>query len=451
MVSLSRSHRHRRLCPDRAHVIIGTLIELQKLTMESDEARKKLETLAVEFSTDSFFKSLQGGDREVVQLFLDAGISPDVHNGESKAAVLVASESGQTEIARLLLNRGASPEPLLVQGSKGKDTWDKITASAGILSFISSLLIAAVGGYFTYSYNQRQIDLNRTQADHDSTAKDQANKVLELEAIQKLIPMLTSADEKGKTAALIAIQDLAHPELAAHLAVLFKGQGSVQYLQQAASSPNPTAKRVAVQALSNIATSGNIPDSRMASSALSNVFENTRLSVVQLFGETAGGSISGSGMIVSSDGYILTNAHVVREVISHEVDVVIANGPKKYRGQVINVNEMDDLAIVKIQGDGFVPVHLAPHPVDIASAVIAIGYSFDRLDETALVGTVASTDSEHIYFTPQLSPGMAGGPLLDSTGAVVGMIYAHQTDVSVAIRGDVALRYLMANHLQVLL
>jgi hypothetical protein len=57
-----------------------------------------------------------------------------------------------------------------------------MTASSAILSFISSVLIAAVGGYFTYSYNERQIDLNRTPSERDSNTKDQANKVLELEA-----------------------------------------------------------------------------------------------------------------------------------------------------------------------------------------------------------------------------------------------------------------------------
>jgi hypothetical protein len=236
--------------------------------MTSEAARTKIEALSIPLSDESFFKYLKAGDREVVELFLDAGFSPDLLDAKRTAAVVVATEAGQKDLARLLLARGASQEPLLTRPAQQKDGWDKLTASSAVLGFISGLLIAAVGGYFTYSYNQRQIDLNRTQMDHDAATKEQANRVLELEAVQKLIPILTSKDEQAKAAALISIQDLAHPELAAHFAVLFKGQGSVQYLKQAASSANPSAKRTAFQALSTIATSGTEPDSKLAISVL---------------------------------------------------------------------------------------------------------------------------------------------------------------------------------------
>lgn len=326
---------------------------------------------------------------------------------------------------------------------------DKLTASAGVLSFVSSVFIAAVGGYFTYSYNQRQVELNRTQAEHDSTAKEQANKVLELEAVQKLIPVLTSKDEQSKAAALISLQDLAHPELAAHFAVLFKGPGSVQYLQQAASSENPNAKKTAVQALSTIAANGTTEESQLASRALSSVFESTRDSVVQVVVNDSDQITTGSGIVLTTDGYILTNAHLLRPGTVPAVYIVTSAGTKLAATRITNNYDVD-LAIFKVEGAGLVRAHLAPGEVKIGSDVIGIGYANGAPDEMAFVGSVAAVDPNKLYFTSNILPGTSGGPVLDNTGAVVGLISGrtelgpggHNANLAIAVRSDRAIEYL---------
>jgi hypothetical protein len=377
--------------------------------MNCEDARKKIEALGIGYSEDNFFKYVQSGDREVVELFLDAGLPSDIRNAERIPAVLVANRSGQVDVARLLLARGAPPEPLLGRLPQGKDKWDKMSASSAILSFISGILIAAVGGYFTYSYNQRQIDLNRTQAQHDAATKDEANKVLELEAIQKLIPTLTAADEKGKAAALIAIQDLAHPELAAHLAVLFKGQGAVQYLQQAASSTNPNAKQLAVQALSTIAGNGKDADSQLAFRALAGVFDSTRTSVVKVVAGTEQETIVGSGVVVTTAGHILTSAHVVGHSAGGNVKVITWDG-HNIQARVVSSDISLDLAILKVENRGLIPVRLAENPVAIGSDIIAIGYASGQGNEIAFVGSVAAVDDHYIYFNSFTASGVSGGP-----------------------------------------
>ena len=133
-----------------------------------------------------------------------------------------------------------------------------------------------------------------------------------MEAIQKLIPVLTSSDEKGKAAALTAIQDLAHPALAADLAQLFKGPGSIDYLRQAAVSSNPGTKQAAVQALSTIASGDKGADSQLAVKALATVFESTRASVLRIEASVPNGGFQGSGIIVT-DRDVLTAAHVVAQ------------------------------------------------------------------------------------------------------------------------------------------
>jgi hypothetical protein len=405
--------------------------------MNAQAARKKIEALSIVPSDESFFKYLKAGDLEVVELFLDSGVHPDILDSDRNAAVVVATQAGQKELARFLLARGASPEPLLNRPMPKKDKWDKMTASSAILSFISSVLIAAVGGYFTYSYNQRQIDLNRTQSEHDSATKDQSNKVLELEAVQKLIPTLTSKDEQSKAAALIAIQDLAHPELAAHLATLFKGAGSVQYLQQAASSENPNAKRTAVLALSTIASGGTSTDSQLASRALSSVFDVTKAAVVKITATGYAQTQTGSGVILTSDGYILTIANVIPEDKSPSISITTSD-KAILPARMINYDRKLDLAILKVESTGLTTLHLAANPAKIGSEVIGIGYT-ETPGERAFVGSVTAVDDQHIFFSSDLLPGVTGGPLLDATGDVVGLMFGRSNDISTAIRSDFAL------------
>jgi hypothetical protein len=409
--------------------------------MNSEDARQKLESLKIAYSSDNFFKYVQSGDREVVELFLDAGLPPNLRDGDRQPAVLVATKSGRVDIARLLLNRGASPEPLLDRPPQGKDKWDKILASSGLLNFISGILIAAVGGYFTYSYNQRQIDLNRTQSEHDASTKEQSNKVLELEAVQKLIPTLASKDEKEKATALVAIQDLAHPQLAADLAVLFKGEGSVQYLKQAASSGDPDAKQTAVRALSTIVTSTTGADSQLASRALSDVFESTRASVVRIEVVGRGGGITAaSGVIVSSDGYILTISYVVGE--SANSVSVLTTDSRKLPARVVNLGTGTDFALLRVESAGLTPVRLAKLPPAIGSTVIGIGFAFGRFNQSAYVGTVSSIDKDFIHFIASISLGTAGGPILTNTGEVAGLMSSFQNDLATAVPSYKAIAYL---------
>lgn len=273
------------------------------------------------------------------------------------------------------------------------------------------------------------------------TSKEQANRVLELEAVQKLIPVLTSKDEQSKAAALIALQDLAHPELAAHFAVLFKGPGSVQYLQQAASSESPSAKKTAVQALSTIAANGTAADSQLASRALSNVFESTRISVVQVVVNDNDQVTTGSGIVLTADGYILTTAHLLRPGATPVVYIVTSD-KTKLAAKRITHNYDVDLAIFKVEGAGLVKAHLASSEVKIGSQVIGIGYTNVAADEMAFVGSVASIDSNKLYFTSNILPGSSGGPVLDDTGAVVGLISGRNDSLAVAVRSDRALEYL---------
>lgn len=120
--------------------------------------------------------------------------------------------------------------PLRVQ----KDIWDKIAAVAPI---ISGTLIFAMGGYFTYSYNQQQL------------------RVQEIQTIEKFIPHLMGNDQ-SKRAAILAISSLTNAELAGKFAQIFASKGTVSALQSIAEtgseSDRSTASTALAKALENI-------------------------------------------------------------------------------------------------------------------------------------------------------------------------------------------------------
>src|SRR5205807_8188232 len=141
-----------------------------------------------------------------------------------------------------------------------------------------------IGWYFTQAYNRRQIESTSLQSARDQDLKEQQNRLIELETIEKMIPHLTKGED-SKRVALLAMKVLGNPELATQMAQLYAGEGSVQALQQIAESGDAKEKRQAVSALSNIAVSGVPKDMSLAADALGIVFRNYKSSVVKILAE----------------------------------------------------------------------------------------------------------------------------------------------------------------------
>ena len=106
-------------------------------------------------------------------------------------------------------------QKLKSQGSKKKDAWDRFST---ISVFLSSVVIASLGTYFTYTYNQKQ-DALELQAQANQT------KILEMQTVEKFIPHLTS-DEKTKEIALLALTTLGNSEFATRFSQLSPSEGS---------------------------------------------------------------------------------------------------------------------------------------------------------------------------------------------------------------------------------
>lgn len=135
------------------------------------------------------------------------------------------------------------------------------------------------------------------------------------------------------------------------------------------------------------------------------------------------GSGSGSGVLVSDDGYVLTNAHVVGE--DKEVRLRWSDGLEGL-GQVIRVSKNRDVAIVKTNPRDRTPLALKRGAVSPGERVYAIGSPNGKAFQGTVSSGVVSADRvidglRYIQSDVSISPGSSGGALLDETGAVVGI------------------------------
>jgi serine protease Do len=134
----------------------------------------------------------------------------------------------------------------------------------------------------------------------------------------------------------------------------------------------------------------------------------------------------GTGIIVKSDGWIITNAHVVKDM--KQIVVVTADG-KQYAGKRTHYDEESDLALVKIEATDLTPaVFAADTNVEVGETVIAIGTPMSfALRNSVTVGVISGTDrSLHATYRllqtdAAINPGNSGGALVNLKGEVVGI------------------------------
>ena len=147
---------------------------------------------------------------------------------------------------------------------------------------------------------------------------------------------------------------------------------------------------------------------------------------------------SGSGSIIDTRGYILTNNHVVEK--AYKIIVNLADG-SQYEGKVIGTDAENDVAVLKIEVPKAVQLHTIPFgdssPLKVGQKVLAIGNPF-ALERTLTVGIVSGLGRpiqtspnniirDMIQTDASINPGNSGGPLLDSQGRMIGvntMIYS---------------------------
>ncbi|WP_235441013.1 S1C family serine protease, partial [Limnoraphis robusta] len=149
------------------------------------------------------------------------------------------------------------------------------------------------------------------------------------------------------------------------------------------------------------------------------VYEQASPAVVSIDTEKA----NGSGTIISPDGTVLTNAHVV----SHggEVKVTLADGREMIADVIAYGEDGLDLAVLKIRNARNLPTIpiASPASVKVGQRAFAIGNPFGQFQGTFTIGIVSRIDGERnlIQTDAAINPGNSGGPLLNSKGELIGV------------------------------
>ncbi|HEY4609487.1 MAG TPA: trypsin-like peptidase domain-containing protein [Ilumatobacteraceae bacterium] len=151
-----------------------------------------------------------------------------------------------------------------------------------------------------------------------------------------------------------------------------------------------------------------------------------------------GGQGAGTGFVISSDGEIATNAHVVADAT--KIDVAFSDGTSA-SAKVLGVDRTDDLAVIKVDKTGLTALPLGKSSeLRIGEPVIAIGNALALTGGptategivSALDRTIDTNDGEHLTHLLQtdaaINPGNSGGPLLTLDGEVVGINSAGSQD-----------------------
>ncbi len=156
----------------------------------------------------------------------------------------------------------------------------------------------------------------------------------------------------------------------------------------------------------------------------------------EFFGGNRGGVVPreraqralGSGVILSSDGYVVTNNHVVEN--ADEIVITLPNSSKEYNAKLIGSDKDSDLAVIKIDEEKLPAIKLGhASSLEVGDIVFAIGNPFG-VGETVTQGIISALNKNRVGINQyenfiqtdaSINPGNSGGALVDSRGALIGI------------------------------
>ena len=178
----------------------------------------------------------------------------------------------------------------------------------------------------------------------------------------------------------------------------------------------------------------------------------TEITYTNFWGYTSSSAVSGSGFIISSDGYILTNYHVIEDAVKGGYDVqVLTYDGTQYIADIIGYEEDNDVAVLKIDGTGFKAATIGDSDsMKVGEVVYAVGNPLGELEYTMTDGIVSALDREistydsdtrtytninMFQISAAINQGNSGGPVYNSRGEVIGIASAKYSDTGVESLG----------------
>lgn len=221
-------------------------------------------------------------------------------------------------------------------------------------------------------------------------------------------------------------------------------QDTPNQVQQSVS--NETQKTPA-SGFSNVASTGNgmTPAQVYQKNVQAVVGITNSGTTTNIFGQTTATASSGSGFVISEDGYIVTNYHVIAEATSLTVSL---NDGTDYPAQVVGYEESNDVALLKIDATGLSYVSFGDSDqLAVGDQVLAIGNPLGELTYTMTVGYVSALDRainadgtpiNMLQTDAAINPGNSGGPLFNMEGNVIGITtakYSGSTNSGTTVEG----------------
>lgn len=209
----------------------------------------------------------------------------------------------------------------------------------------------------------------------------------------------------------------------------------------------------------NTTTSGNVTINQVESSEITNasstdaagtsaIVKKTADSVVEIategvvtgnFAQQYVTQGAGSGVIISSDGYIVTNHHVIEN--ANNIQVTLRDGTTTYEATLIGSDEDNDIALLKVDAEGLTPATFGDSSsLAVGDYVVAIGNPLGTLGGTVTDGIISALAREVtiedksmtlLQTNAQISPGNSGGGLFNANGELVGIVNAKDSATEV--------------------
>ena len=169
----------------------------------------------------------------------------------------------------------------------------------------------------------------------------------------------------------------------------------------------------------------------------------TDVTYTNFFGMTSSSAVSGSGFIISADGYILTNYHVIEYAHQggYTVTVMLYDG-SKYEAVIVGTEAANDVAVLKIDATGLTPVAFGDSDaLTVGEKVYAVGNPLGELEFSMSQGWVSALDRvitteesvsiNMFQIDAAVNAGNSGGPVYNEQGEVIGIVTAKYSSTGV--------------------
>jgi serine protease Do len=220
------------------------------------------------------------------------------------------------------------------------------------------------------------------------------------------------------------------PEIVARTPVTEAGAAEPEQAVAAAPTNGPDFTRVAAQTVRAVTNISSVQVLRRSASPFANdpFFQYFFGDQGEMFGRSRAEQSLGSGVVISSDGYVVTNNHVIGDDVA-EVTVTVGDH-RDVKAKIIGVDSWTDLALLRIEAKGLPVIPWGDSSkLRVAEWVMAVGNPFS-LNQTVTLGIVSALGRANVGITQYedfiqtdaaINPGNSGGALISSRGELVGI------------------------------